>query len=64
MGTCRIGGSDKLHPVKPTGETREVKGLYVADTSAFPSASGANPMLTVQALAYYVAQQMKADLNC
>ncbi|MEL6863005.1 MAG: FAD-dependent oxidoreductase [Bacteroidota bacterium] len=54
MGTCRMGGSDKKHPVQPNGETREVKNLYVADGSAFPSASGANPMLSIQALAHYV----------
>ncbi len=59
MGTCRMGGSNKKHPVKPNGETREVKNLFVADGSLFPSASGANPMLSIQALAYYVAQQIK-----
>ncbi|MFT5764718.1 MAG: choline dehydrogenase-like flavoprotein [Saprospiraceae bacterium] len=62
MGTCRMGGSDKKHPVKPTGETREVKNLFVADGSAFPSASGANPMLSIQALAYHVALAIKASL--
>ena len=54
MGTCHIGGNDSA-PVKPNGETREIKNLYVADTSLFPSASGANPMLSAQALAYHVA---------
>jgi choline dehydrogenase-like flavoprotein len=59
MGTCRMGGGRLRHPVKPDGETREVRNLYVADASAFPSASGANPMLTIQALAYYIAQGLK-----
>lgn len=54
MGTCGMGGNDNS-PVQPNGETREIKGLYVADSSLFPSASGANPMLSVQALAYHVA---------
>jgi choline dehydrogenase-like flavoprotein len=62
MGTCRMGGSNKKHPIKPTGETREIKNLFVADASAFPSASGANPMLSIQALAYYIAQEVKATL--
>ncbi len=61
MGTCRMGGSNKRHPLKPTGETREIKNLYVADTSAFPSASGSNPMLSVQALSYYIAQGIKIE---
>ncbi len=62
MGTCRMGGSSKKHPVQPNGETREVKNLYIADSSLFPSASGANPMLSIQALAYYIAQQVKSSL--
>lgn len=59
MGTCRMGGDAARYPVQPDGQTREVRNLFVADTSLFPSASGANPMLSVQALAYYVAQGMK-----
>ncbi len=58
MGTCRMGG-DRNYPVKPNGETREVRNLYVADGSLFPSASGTNPMLSIQALAWWVAQNMK-----
>ncbi len=55
MGTARMGGMAKMHPVLPTGETREVRGLFVADASLFPSASGANPMLSIMALARFVA---------
>jgi choline dehydrogenase-like flavoprotein len=57
MGTCRMGGN-KDYPVKPNGETREAKNLFVADASLFPSASGANPMLSVQALALHVARNL------
>ncbi len=59
MGTCRMGGTAD-YPVKPNGETRAVRGLFVADGSLFPSASGTNPMLSIQALAYHVAQEIKA----
>ncbi len=55
MGTARMGGKENC-PVKPNGETREVKNLFIADASLFPSASGSNPMLSIQALAYYVSQ--------
>ena len=58
MGTCRMGGRDKDHPLTPLGETREVKNLFVADASAFPRCSGVNPMLSIQALAYYIANGM------
>jgi choline dehydrogenase-like flavoprotein len=57
MGTCRMGGT-RDYPVQPNGETREVRGLFVADASLFPSASGANPMLSVKALALHVAKGM------
>jgi choline dehydrogenase-like flavoprotein len=59
MSSCRMGGTRKLHPVSPTGETWDVKGLYVADASALPRCSGANPMLSIEALAHYIAQGMK-----
>lgn len=62
MGTCRMGGSNKKHPLQPNGETREIKQLYVADASAFPSASGANPMLSIQALAYYISKNVVNSL--
>ncbi len=62
MSTCRLGGQAATHPVRPDGETVEVRGLYVADGSAFPACSGVNPMLTIMALAHYTAQGIKASL--
>ena len=62
MGTCRMGGNDKKHPVNPSGAVKEVKNLYVADGSLFPSASGVNPMLSIQALAAYVADRIIDNL--
>jgi choline dehydrogenase-like flavoprotein len=32
-----------------------IRGLYVADASTFPTASGVNPMLTVMAIAHRAA---------
>jgi choline dehydrogenase-like flavoprotein len=63
MGTCKMGVSPKVGAVKPDGETWEVKGLYVADASLFPTASGVNPMITTFSMAYSVAQFMKTKLN-
>ncbi len=60
MGTCRMGGNRNTHPVSPEGETYEVKNLFIADSSPFPEASGANPMLSIQAMAHYTAQGLKA----
>lgn len=62
MGSCRIAGDSKRGAVKPTGETYEVKGLFVADASVFPTASGVNPMLTIMGTCHYLAQQIKTQL--
>jgi choline dehydrogenase-like flavoprotein len=59
MSTCRLGGHAPTHPVRPNGETVEVRDLFVADGSAFPACSGVNPMLTIMALAHYTAQGLK-----
>jgi choline dehydrogenase-like flavoprotein len=44
----------------PQGESWDVRNLFVADASAFPTASGVNPMITVMALAHQTAQAVKA----
>jgi len=62
MSSCRLGGLAATHPVRPNGETVEVKGLFVADGAAFPACSGVNPMLTIMALAHYLAQDLKNNL--
>jgi long-chain-alcohol oxidase len=52
-------GADPAHSVAgETGETHEVKGLYIADASAFPTSSGVNPMITIMATADHVARAM------
>jgi len=54
-----MGNSPKTSVVKTTGETWEVKDLYVADASTFPTASGVNPMLTTFSIAHSIAQFIK-----
>jgi choline dehydrogenase-like flavoprotein len=61
MGTCRLGADPATSVADPYGQVHSVRGLVVADASAFPSASGVNPMLSVMALAYRVAQRIKAE---
>jgi choline dehydrogenase-like flavoprotein len=52
MGTARLGSSPKESATDPDGQTWEVKGLYVMDASSFPSASGVNPMISIEAIAH------------
>ncbi|MBV9279981.1 MAG: GMC family oxidoreductase, partial [Chloroflexi bacterium] len=62
MGTCRMGSRQRTSVVNGEGEVHTVKNLFVADGSLFPSASGVNPMVSISALAHYVAQHIKARL--
>ncbi|KAK6251625.1 hypothetical protein SCA6_005630 [Theobroma cacao] len=58
MGSCRMGIDPKQSVVNQMGETWEVEGLFVADSSVFPTALGVNPMVTIQAIAYCTAQSV------
>ena len=62
MGSARMGGSAALSAASPTGETWEVRDLVVADGSAFPTASGVNPMVTIEAIAHLNARRLAARL--
>ena len=42
--------------------TCQVKNLYVADASLFPTSSGSNPMMTTLSLSHVVAQRLKRTL--
>lgn len=59
----RMGYSPTTSVVNPHGETWEVKNLYVADASIFPTATGVNPMVTTEAVALYVADEILATDN-
>jgi choline dehydrogenase-like flavoprotein len=59
MSTCRMGANASQGAIKPTGETYEVRNLWVADGSVFPTAVGVNPMLSIMGVAHYIAQQIK-----
>lgn len=61
MSSCRIGTDPRTSVADPDGRVRGVRGLYVTDASAFPTASGVNPMLSIMALARRTAARMAAD---
>jgi choline dehydrogenase-like flavoprotein len=52
MGSARLGGSPKTSATNPDGETWEARNLFVMDGSSFPSASGVNPMISIEAIAH------------
>jgi choline dehydrogenase-like flavoprotein len=59
MGTAGMG-STRDSVSDPDGAVRGIRGLHVADASAFPNASGVNPMLTVMAIARRNSRRMLA----
>ncbi|HZM73725.1 MAG TPA: GMC family oxidoreductase N-terminal domain-containing protein [Candidatus Polarisedimenticolia bacterium] len=67
MGSLRMGASARDHAADERGHVRRdtggavVPGLYVADTSTFPTGLGVNPMLTVMAMARRVSRTILAE---
>ena len=57
LGTCRMGADPKRSVVGPTGEAHDLKNLYIADASVFPTSLGVNPQITVMTTAITVARQ-------
>ena len=52
MGSCRMGNDPATSAIGPDHQSHQVKGLFVADASAFPDALGTNPMITIMAMAH------------
>lgn len=63
MGTCRMGTHPRNSVVDPKGKVWGVEGLYVADASVFPSASGVNPMVTNMAISDWISRGVAKGLS-
>jgi choline dehydrogenase-like flavoprotein len=63
MGSARMGGSPATSACDPTAQTWDVRDLYVMDGSSFPTASGVNPQISIQAIAHMSARQLAARLR-
>ncbi|MBI2890289.1 MAG: GMC family oxidoreductase [Nitrospirae bacterium] len=62
MGSVPMTANPESGVVDLEGETREVKGLYVADGSVFPTSLSLDPSLTIMATATKVAEGLKRRL--
>ncbi len=56
MGSCRMGSDPATSVANPWGELHDTPGVWIGDASAFPTASGTNPMITIMALAHRTAE--------
>ena len=62
MGTARMGTDPTRSVVNEWGRSHDVKNLFIVDGSIFVTSAGVNPTHTIQALALYIADQMKKRL--
>jgi choline dehydrogenase-like flavoprotein len=63
MGTARMGRDPKTSVVNEWGQAHDVKNLFIVDGSIFVTAGGVNPTSTIQALALYVADSIKTNIE-
>ncbi|MEP4198731.1 MAG: GMC family oxidoreductase [Aliishimia sp.] len=62
LGTARMGTDPSRSVVNEWGRSHDVRNLFIVDGSIFVTSGGANPTSTLQALALYIADQMKHRL--
>ena len=62
LGTARMGMDPSRSVVNEWGRSHDVKNLFIVDGSIWVTSGGVNPTSTIQALALYIADQMKQRL--
>ena len=62
MGTARMGTDPEDSVVNEWGRSHDVRNLFVIDGSIFVTSGAVNPTNTIQALALFIAEQMKQRL--
>ena len=58
-----MGTDPERSVVNEWGRCHDVKNLFIVDGSIFVTSAGVNPTNTIQALALYVADQIKSNLE-
>jgi choline dehydrogenase-like flavoprotein len=61
MGACRMGRDPSDSVCDGRGELHDVRGVWIGDGSAFPTAPGVNPMVSIMALAHRTAGELLAS---
>ncbi|MCL6444386.1 MAG: GMC family oxidoreductase [Alicyclobacillus sp.] len=63
-GTCRMGNNPELSVTNQYGEVHQVTNVFIADSSVLPYIGGANPTLTIIAVAIrtadYILQRLES----
>lgn len=56
MSTCRMGLDPETSVIRPDGRAHRMEGLYLADSSIFPTSLGVNPSLTTMAMGQRIGE--------
>jgi choline dehydrogenase-like flavoprotein len=60
MGSCRMGSDPSDSVADGRGELHDTRGVWIGDASAFPTAAGVNPMISIMSLAHRTAANILA----
>jgi choline dehydrogenase-like flavoprotein len=63
QGTCRMADHPGTGAVSPSGESWDVRDLYVADASVMPSTPWNNPQLSIMCFALHIAERLIKRYN-
>ena len=55
MGSCRMGSDPLTRWPDGRGQLHDTAGVWIGDASAFPTAPGVNPMISIMSLAHSTA---------
>ncbi len=61
FGAARMGVDPRTSVVAPSFETHEVRGLYVVDSSVFPTNLGVNPQHSIMGMSRLAATRIAAS---
>ena len=62
LGTARMGSDPGRSVVNDWGRCHDVRNLFIVDGSVWVTSGGVNPTSTIQAVALYIADQIKQRL--
>ncbi|MBX7197316.1 MAG: GMC family oxidoreductase [Sandaracinaceae bacterium] len=62
-GTAAMGSDRRRSVCDETNQVHGVPGLYVMDASCFPTPSGVNPMVSIEAIAHRAARALASTLG-
>jgi choline dehydrogenase-like flavoprotein len=61
MSTCRMGTDPTTSVIRPDARSHALEGLYLCDTSIFPTSLGVNPSVTTMAMGTLIGRHLAAD---